>query len=288
MAGMGLLSRRYVMPAERKPWTREELLVVFRLYCHTPFGRLHQRNIDIIELADLMGRTPSAVAMKACNFASLDPEQQARGVRALGNIGHADRELWETFLIDSPAIAQEAEAAYVAVSGREADDYLPELGHVDKIYRQRTRETGKVSGKLKEPEGPTEKDALLKIRRVQSFFRAAVLISYEYRCALTGLGIPELLTASHIIPWSVDEKRRADPRNGICLNALHDRAFDRGLISFDKDLRVIVSSRIGEQEDCSIHRYQLIEIAGHALHLPARFQPEALALDYHRKHVFKR
>jgi putative restriction endonuclease len=277
------------MPVERKAWSREELLIVFRLYCRTTFGRLHHRNPDIIELARFMGRTPSAVAMKACNFASLDPEQQARRIKALGNVSRADRELWEAFLIDSPAIAQEAEAAYVAASGQESDDYLPELGHVDKpIGRSITQKGKRFGSEAKAPEGPTEKEALLKTRRVQSFFRAAVLISYENRCALTGLGITELLTASHIIPWSVDENRRADPRNGICLNAFDDRAFDRGLISFDADLRVIVSTRIGEQEECLIHRHQLIEIAGHTLHLPARFRPDVFALEYHRKHVFRR
>ena len=106
------------MPTERKAWAQEELLIVFRLYCRTPFGRLHQRNPEIIELARLIGRTPGAVAMKACNFASLDPQQQARNIKALGNVSRADRELWGAFLGDSESVAKEAEAAYVAISGK--------------------------------------------------------------------------------------------------------------------------------------------------------------------------
>ena len=57
----------------KRGWTRDELLVAFNLYCKTPFGRLHQRNPEIIRLASALGRTPSALAMKLVNFASLDP-----------------------------------------------------------------------------------------------------------------------------------------------------------------------------------------------------------------------
>jgi hypothetical protein len=74
------------------------LLIAFRLYCRTQFGRLHYRNPAIIELAPLLARTPSAVAMKACNFASLDPVQRARHIAALGNVSRADRALWEELL----------------------------------------------------------------------------------------------------------------------------------------------------------------------------------------------
>jgi len=222
------------MPAERRAWSQAELLIVFRLYCRTPFGRLHQRNPEIIELAKLIGQTPGAVAMKACNFASLDPQQQARKIKALRNVSRADRELWEAFLDDSKGVAHEAETAYASITGNEVADYLPELDSAVRASVMKPKaKTPALSDELEMPGGATEKNVLIKTRRVQSFFRAAVLTSYDNRCALTGLAIPELLNASHIIPWSVDEKRRADPRNGICLNAFHDRAFDRGLISFD-------------------------------------------------------
>jgi putative restriction endonuclease len=65
------------------PWTRDQLLVAFRLYCQTPFGKLHSKNPQIIQLSNLIGRTPSAIAMKVCNFASFDPTHQTRGISAL-------------------------------------------------------------------------------------------------------------------------------------------------------------------------------------------------------------
>ena len=103
------------MSRSGRPWDRTELLIVFRLYCHTPFGRLHERNPEIIDLARRIYRTPGAVAMKACNFASLDPGQRVRGIKALTNTSQADRALWDSFLDNSAAIAQEAEAVYDSI-----------------------------------------------------------------------------------------------------------------------------------------------------------------------------
>jgi hypothetical protein len=201
MAGVSNHHTRIHIPAEEewlmakyRTWTDDELLVVFRLYCRTPFGRLHQRNPEIIQLARLLGRTPSAVAMKACNFASLDPVQKSRNISALGNVSRADRELWTSFGQNSEALAADAEVAYEKLSnqGFEPEDVEFEM-----------------------PEGPSEVERTVRARRIQGFFRAAVLTGYEFRCALSDLAIPELLNASHIIPWNVNVERRADPRNGI-------------------------------------------------------------------------
>jgi hypothetical protein len=57
----------------RRFWTRNELIVAFNLYCKMRFGQLHRRNPQVIQLANQLGRTPSAVAMKLCNFAAFDP-----------------------------------------------------------------------------------------------------------------------------------------------------------------------------------------------------------------------
>ncbi len=250
----------------RVGWSQDELLVAFRLYCRTQFGRLHQHNPEIVELARLLGRTPSAVAMKACNFASLDPVQHARNISALGNVSRADRSLWESFVENSEAVADEAEAAYARLTGTESVA---------------------VTSEPETPEGPTEVERSVRVRRIQGFFRAAVLTSYEYRCAISGISIPELLNASHIIPWSANHERRADPRNGIALNALYDRAFDRGLITLDTSLRLVVSSRLRVSDPPPLHRHALLEIEGQPLILPNRFAPDPEAIAYHRERVFR-
>lgn len=247
-------------------WTREQLLVALRLYCQTDFGKLHYRNPEIIHIAELIGRTPSAVAMKACNLASLDPAQRARGIRGLSSTSRADEDLWEEFQNNPEAIANEVEAAWETFTQSPARPLEEELVP---------------------PAGPTDTERLIRVRRVQHFFRQTVLVSYHSRCALTGIAVPDLLIASHIIPWSVDEARRADPSNGICLNALYDRAFDRGLLTFDEDLRAMLSDRLKIDDPPPFHTRLLLDIAGKPLQLPDRFRPDLEAMEYHRRNVFQ-
>lgn len=82
---------------------------------------------------------------------------------------------------------------------------------------------------------------LVKTRKNQGFFREMMLASYNNQCAATKINQPKLLIASHIKPWSEDKEARLNPRNGILLNALHDRAFEHGFITFDDDLNLIRS-----------------------------------------------
>jgi predicted restriction endonuclease len=156
----------------------------------------------------------------------------------------------------------------------EYDDFFPDASKSEPILRDA-------------PSGPSETVRLQKSRRLQSFFRDSVLISYEHRCAITGLEIPVLLVAGHIIPWSVDETRRADPRNGICLNVLHDKMFDRGLITFDKDWRLVISPVLRTVDHPSFHKQALLDFEGARLVLPTRFQPDPEAMRYHRENIFK-
>jgi predicted restriction endonuclease len=253
---------------ERSAWTRDQQLIALRLYMRTAFGRLDGRNPEIIALADRIGRTASALAMKACNFASLDPEFRRSGRRGLSGASESDRAIWAEFAGNSEQLAAEAEEAFArfdpaaaAAAEEEADVRLPA--------------------------GETDVLRVVRARRVQSFFRAAVMTAYAGRCAISGLALPELLVASHIIPWTDSVERRADPRNGLCLNALFDRAFDRGLITIDPDLRVVTSTRLREGTRSAELACSLQEAEGRQLLLPERFPPAAEALEHHRRKVFQ-
>lgn len=253
--------------AERRNWGRDESLLVLRLYCETPFGKLHQHNPAIIELAQLIGRTPSAVAMKAVNFAHLDPNLNRKG---LSSVSKADIKLWEDFLANSNLIASQAEA----------------------LYEERQEEWPTSTPKdIKEPTlpvGPTESQQEVTVRRVQGFFRRSVLTSYDQRCAVSGIKLPKLLVASHIIPWKDSVERRADPRNGIALNALYDKAFDRGLMTFDEDFRVCLSAEMKSHFSDSDISQRLLDIEGRKLQMPKRFYPDIHAMAYHRENIFER
>ncbi len=242
------------------------MLVVLRLYIGTNFGKLHRNNPDIIKLAQLIGRTPSAIAMKAVNFASFDPAQKARNISGLKNASRADRIIWKSFESNSEEIAAQAEAAYERLSPQ--------------IYQESEID-------IQIPQGPTEVERIVRTRRVQGFFRAAVLTSYNFRCALSDIAIPELLNASHIIPWSVSEERRADPRNGLALNAFYDRAFDKGLITFDNSMRLVLSPKLRDPNSPIFQKTTLIEMEGQKLRQPYRFNPDPEALAYHRENIFE-
>jgi len=251
-----------------KNWIRSELLIAFNLYCRTPFGKLHRSNPEVISLAHKIGRTPSSVAMKLVNFASFDPVQQARQIRGLSNASRADREIWDEFNANSEQLAFESQQA----------------------LRQIDREgVGSAEPEISVPTGPTETTRLVRARLVQSFFRDAVLSSYDFKCAICSFDLPEFLSASHIIPWSQNVERRADPRNGLSLCAMHDRAFDRGVLSLDDSFKVLLATRARlHSSESRLHLVALIEAEGRMISLPKRFAPDPEALSYHREHIFKR
>ena len=243
----------------RRNWTREELILAINLYCKTPFGRIHNRNPEIIKLAKLIERTPSSVSYKLANFASIDPSLQRKGA---SNVSKLDIEVWNEFFNDWEKLAFESELLLAKYdnNGLTTDiEILPLEGY--------------------------DRESIVKIRVNQAFFRKTVLASYNFKCCITGLSLTELLVASHIIPWSKDEKNRLNPRNGLCLNALHDKAFDKGLISISEKFRIIVSRKLKDSEKFPekelINKYDDQPIS-----LPSRFLPDSEFLSYHRKNIF--
>lgn len=136
------------------------------------------------------------------------------------------------------------------------------------------------------PEIGIEREAIVKLRVNQNFFRATVLAAYDYKCCITGLNIASLLNASHIIPWSRDPKNRVNPKNGLCLNALHDRAFDRGLLTIMEDYRIKISSIVKGEQDIAVQDF-LLRYDGIKMKLPDKFTPDQELLSYHRTHIFQ-
>ncbi len=99
-------------------WTREELIVAYNLYCKLPFGRLHNRNPEIISLASLIGRTPSALAWKLSNFARLDPSLQNRGISGATHGSRRDKEIWDEFAHDWERLSFESEELLAQMKGK--------------------------------------------------------------------------------------------------------------------------------------------------------------------------
>ena len=248
----------------RKPWTREDSIVVLNLYCRIPFSQSRASHPEVVRTARLLGRTPASVNFKIGNFGSFDPELKKRGIGGLPNVSELDRRVWEEFNGAWERLAQESARLVFEAEARRPPS---------------AREFGEARiGK--------EKMRLSKSRVNQQFFREAILAAYGGRCCVTGLAIPTLLVASHIKPWAKCGKtEKLSPRNGLCLNALHDRAFDRGLITVGADFRLRASRALSSAPNAAA-REMLLRHDGRKISLPEKFVPDSVFLDWHGKNCF--
>lgn len=248
---------------ERRDWTREELIAAFTLYCQIPFGRIHHRNPEISALAAATGRTPSAVSLKLANFASLDPAILKSGRKGMGNASKRDKEIWDEFHANWNERVVEGE------------QLLQRLGGLPHELEDGAEES------MRYGEGET-REVTVQVRLQQEFFRRSILSMYGQRCCMSGIADERLLTASHIVPWSQDKQNRLNPRNGLCLSALHDRAFDRFLITVAADGVIHVSDSLKRGNAPSeIMRSSLLDLQGKRIAFPERFTPDASFLAWH-------
>jgi len=257
-------------------WTREHSLIALNLYCKLPFGKLHHRNPIIIDVAKKMGRSANSLAMKLCNFASLDPVQRARGIKGLQGASQQDRKMWAEFQSNLPVLGSESEQMLHDLFTVDNERELDFLGR-DKVRIERAP-----------PIGPTEITTTVKARRGQQFFRQAILNAYGIRCCVSGINVPRLLVASHIKPWKEFPDERLNPKNGLCLSCLHDAAFDNGLISFDDKNKLVLSKLLRNYFPQPALEQNFAKYEGRAICLPEKLaEPNPAFLRYHYEHIFK-
>ena len=267
MVNQGRNSDNSQRRSPRRRWTRAELLIVLDLYCRIPFGQFDYHNPQVIRVAEAIGRTPSAVAMKLGNLASLDPGLRQRGVSGLGNASLSDRAVWQEMNSDWTAFASESSIA------------RRNHGLIDEVESEKNFDDDATGGL------PTERETTTTQRVGQDFFRDALLSAYNYRCCISGLTLEPLLVASHIVPWKIDQTNRLNPRNGLLLSALHDKAFDRGFITLDDDLVVRVArSHIPSADEFFVQ--SVVSYDGHKISPPEKFRPHPDFLAYHRENIF--
>lgn len=253
-----LLQLRYGVP-----WSREELVLAFELYCRIPFQKTKASKPEVQELAGILRRTPAAVARKLGNFGAFDPELRKAKITGLTHTSKLDRQIWEEFNHNWNGLVWEANK-----------------------LRESLQKERRDSQSLGKPSGPSEKMRMSKQRVHQSFFRAAILSSYEETCCITGLRIPECLIASHIVPWSTEEKYRTDPTNGLCLSSTFDRLFDAGLLTITDSFKVRVSTNLLKAKHQSIQELVCV-YEGRDIIRPQRFLPSADRLKWHFLNIFK-
>jgi putative restriction endonuclease len=251
----------------RVNWTRPQTLAALHIYLQLPFGQLHQRNPKIKQLATWLGRTPGSIALKLVNLASLDPTIVASGRAGMANASALDRRIWAELQANWDAVALEAAAEYEKLAsdhGVVADAELLEI-EAPAIEEGRTR------------------SATVQVRVNQARFRKAVLAGYNATCCISGLSHEKLVIASHIVPWAEDKHNRLNPQNGLCLSALHDRAYDQGLITVMPDYKVRVSSKLKAVKGDEFLKESLLRFDQQTIQMPERFRPDPAFLTRHAR-----
>lgn len=242
-------------------WTKEETIIAFNVYCKIPFKDSNKNHPMIIEYAKIIGRSPSALNMKVGNLGRLDPKLKEKGIVGLSHGSKIERIVWEEFYANPEQFAYESECL------------------IAKYANKSIEKSSKID--INDLPNGKERETIVKLRVNQSFFRSAVMTSYNNRCCVSGVGNPQLLEACHIVSWADDSHNRTNPENGLCLNSLFHRAYDKHLMAITPDYEIIISENFMEKvEDSTFEKY-LKEINGRKINMPTRFYPQRELLDIH-------
>ena len=217
-------------------WTKEETIIAFNVYCKIPFKDSNKNHPMIIEYAKIIGRSPSALNMKVGNLGRLDPKLKEKGIVGLSHGSKIERIVWEEFYANPEQFAYESECL------------------IAKYANKSIEKSSKID--INDLPNGKERETIVKLRVNQSFFRSAVMTSYNNRCCVSGVGNPQLLEACHIVSWADDSHNRTNPENGLCLNSLFHRAYDKHLMAITPDYEIIISENFMEKvEDSTFEKY---------------------------------
>ena len=253
--------------AKSHNWTREQTIVAFNVYWKIPFKNSNKAHPTIIKYANIIGRSTSALNMKIGNIGRLDPELRKRGITGLANGAKLEKVIWDEFHGNWEELAYESERL------------------ISQFQNKTIIETNQID--LTDlPEGK-DVERLIKTRVNQNFFRSSVLSAYYQKCCITGIEISDLLVASHIIPWCLNKEQRINPRNGLCLNSIHDQAFDKGFLTITTDYKIKISDAIFEHKENQSIADLFLKYNKQKITLPDKFIPSQEFLKYHNDNIFR-
>jgi putative restriction endonuclease len=241
--------------------------MAFALYFILPPKEIDDKGDDVIRFAEAIGRTPSSAALKTWNIAANDENRIRQGKVGMSHGSKIDAAVWDWF-------------------HDRGDDFLDEAtALLAGVFNNRAKQQGSITYAVINLAEGKEKTVEVNQRVNQQYFRNTLLGNYQNKCCITGLDVEPLLVASHIKPWSVADPKteRLAPSNGLLLNALHDRAFDKGLITIDKQYRIRVSSKL--KETPSVNEL-ILQYRGEPIWVPSHFPPSREFVEYHNDMVF--
>ena len=243
-------------------WSRRELLAVFNLFLKLPFGKFDPDNQEIKSLSGLIGKSSSSIAMRLNNFAYIDTYNQQHGIIGLEEGAEQVRSIWNEFVDNQEDLIYESERILADYQHKTIEEVYPEIGFQSLDLKGET------------------KIRTVKTRVNQNVFRKMVLKTYSNQCAISGINVPELLIAGHIVPWAEDEQERLNPENGICLSYLHDRAYEKGLICIDTDYKILISKRLKAQSSKEFYQQFFGRFEYKTIQVPKTYQPKKEFLVY--------
>lgn len=237
-------------------WTYNEVLLALYAYCHVPFNKASNTNPWIVKIAKVINRSPAAVKMKIGNLGVFDPKLKEKGITGLTKTSKIDELVWNDYAGHWDKLAIDAEKI-LSKSG-----------------------IGEFQDLISLPEG-SEKFSVIKTRINQQFFREVVLTSYNNQCCISGISAPTILEAAHIIGWKENEKLRTDPTNGLCMNPLFHKAYDKFLMTISPDFKIMISNKLlSSVKDDATLKY-LKSLQNRQIYLPQRFYPNKDYLNSH-------
>ena len=251
-------------------WTRDEFILTFNLYLKIEYKKINDQNPDVIKLANLINRSPGSISIRLANFASVDPYHQQRGAGGLKNGGNTIQLIWDEFYKDREKLLFQSEQILAQ----------KENTSIEKKFEDILFDTKDLKGE--------DILRMVKNRVNQSVFRQMVLSNYNNKCAITGIDIPELLLASHIIPWSKNEEHRLNPENGICFSPLYDKAFDKGLIGINTNHEIIFSDSIKRKKETEFYNKYFSSIENQKIITAQKYLPRKEFLEYHLDTIFNK
>lgn len=250
-------------------WTREETIVAFNLYCKIPFKSSSKMHPLVVRYARIIGRSPSALNMKIGNIGRLDPDLKSQGITGLKHGAKEEEAVWKEFYGNPEHLAYESERLIAQFLNKPIEE-------IAAISTQNL------------PQG-AERETVIRQRVNQSFFRAAVMNSYNFRCCISGVQKSELVEACHIVDWAEDKANRTNPRNGLCLNPFFHKAYDKLLISITPDFEIVISDSLIDNTYSGDFQTYLSQLSGTKIHLPDKFLPQKDLLDiHHQKYLASR
>lgn len=257
----------------RRLWTREEFMLVMNLYTKIRYGQFNNKNSEVIKLAELINKTPGAVAYKLVHLSSQDPFHQNRGIKGLANPGKNAIEIYRDFKENWNEMLFQSEILLAKYKNKTIEEEYLKLDDVDFEI-------------LKTKKG-LDRERLVKTRVNQSLFRKIITNNYSNSCTVCSLNINKLLIASHILKWSENQKERLNPENGLCLCNIHDKAFELGYLGITGDYQLKISEELTtiseETYIAMFKRHQNQKII-----MPDKFYPNREFLDLHYESNFRK